>query len=68
MDERSRKVMEEAQRRAAVEDRDTAATAAFRMDDSDLHAVLGKSSNGHGADHGGFDSSSTARLAVLLSR
>jgi pilus assembly protein FimV len=68
MDDRSRKVMEEAQRRAAVEDRDTAATAAFRMDDSDLHAVLGKGSNGHSGDNGGFDSSSTARLSALSDR
>src|SRR5262249_108977 len=46
MDERSRKVIEEAQRRASREDRDPAATAAWRMDDSDLHAVLGNDANG----------------------
>jgi len=63
MDERSRKVMEEAQRRAQKEDQDPAATAAWRMDDSDLHAVLGEDGN---AEEGGeFDSSSTARLAAL---
>jgi pilus assembly protein FimV len=65
MDERSRKIMEEAQRRAATED--TAATAAWRMDDSDLHAVLGNGTNGH-AENGAFDPSSTARLAALSDR
>jgi len=68
MDERSRKIMEEAQRRAATEEHDTAATAAWRMDDSDLHAVLGNGANGHGAENGGFDPSSTARLAALSDR
>src|SRR5204862_4968699 len=63
MDERSRKVMEEAQRRAQKEDHDPAATAAWRMDDSDLHAVLGEEANGE--EGGEFDSSSTARLAAL---
>jgi pilus assembly protein FimV len=63
MDERSRKVMEEAQRRAQKEDHDPAATAAWRMDDSDLHAVLGEEANGE--EGGEFDPSSTARLATL---
>jgi len=63
MDERSRKVMEEAQRRAQKEDQDAAATAAWRMDDSDLHAVLGDDANGQ--EGGEFDPSSTARLAAL---
>jgi pilus assembly protein FimV len=67
MDERSRKVMEEAQRRAQREDRDTAATAAWRMDDSDLHAVLGNGANGND-ENGQFDPSSTARLAALSDR
>lgn len=69
MDERSRKVMEEAQRRAASEEHDTAATAAWRMDDSDLHAVLGDDSNGQ-ADEGTqtFDASATSRLAALSDR
>jgi len=62
MDERSRKVMEEAQRRAQKEDHDPAATAAWRMDDSDLHAVLG---DGAENQEGEFDPSSTARLAAL---
>jgi pilus assembly protein FimV len=62
MDERSRKVMEEAQRRAQKEDHDPAATAAWRMDDSDLHAVLGEEANEEGGE---FDPSSTARLAAL---
>jgi pilus assembly protein FimV len=66
MDERSRRIMEDAQRRAASED--AAATAAWRMDDSDLHAVLGNGANGHGAENGSFDSSSTARLAALSDR
>jgi pilus assembly protein FimV len=65
MDERSRKVMEEAQRRAQNEDHDTSATAAWRMDDSDLHAVLGNGANGQGES---FDPSSTARLAALSDR
>jgi len=65
MDDRSRKIMEEAQRRAATED--TSATAAWRMDDSDLHAVLGNGTNGH-AENGAFDPSSTARLAALSDR
>jgi pilus assembly protein FimV len=68
MDERSRKIIEEAQRRAATEEHDTAATAAWRMDDSDLVAVLGNGANGHGAENGSFDSSSTARLAALSDR
>jgi pilus assembly protein FimV len=68
MDERSRKIMEEAQRRASTEEHDTAATAAWRMDDSDLVAVLGNGANGHGAENGAFDSSSTARLAALSDR
>jgi pilus assembly protein FimV len=68
MDERSRKIMEEAQRRAATEEHDTAATAAWRMDDSDLVAVLGNGANGHGAENGSFDPSSTARLAALSDR
>jgi pilus assembly protein FimV len=68
MDERSRKIMEEAQRRAATEEQDTSATAAWRMDDSDLHAVLGNGANGHDAENGSFDSSSTARLAALSDR
>jgi pilus assembly protein FimV len=65
MDERSRKVMEEAHRRAQHEDHDTSATAAWRMDDSDLHAVLGNGANGQGEN---FDPSSTARLAALSDR
>jgi pilus assembly protein FimV len=67
MDERSRKVMEEAQKRAQKEDHDTAATAAWRMDDSDLHAVLGEGNgaNGHGES---IDPSSTARLTALSDR
>jgi pilus assembly protein FimV len=69
MDERSRKVMEEAQRRAQSEDRDPSATAAWRMDDSDLHAVLGNgAANGHAAEEAAFDPSSTARLAALSDR
>jgi len=64
MDERSRKVMEEAQRRAQKEEHDPAATAAWRMDDSDLHAVLGDEANGQ-EEGGEFDPSSTARLAAL---
>jgi pilus assembly protein FimV len=67
MDERSRRVMEEAQRRAHNEDHDTAATAAWRMDDSDLHAVLGNGAEGQ-EDNGQFDPSSTARLAALSDR
>jgi pilus assembly protein FimV len=63
MDERSRKVMEEAQRRAQKEDHDPASTAAWRMDDSDLHAVLGE--EGNTEEGGEFDPSSTARLAAL---
>ena len=62
MDERSRRVMEEAQRRAQKEDHDPAATAAWRMDDSDLHAVLGSEDEN---EPGEFDPSSTARLAAL---
>jgi len=64
MDERSRKVMEEAQRRANKEDHDPAATAAWRMDDSDLHAVLGNGADDQN-EPGEFDPSSTARLQAL---
>ena len=67
MDDRSRKVMEEAQRRAQTEEHDTSATAAWRMDDSDLHAVLGNGANGQ-AENGQFDPSSTARLQALSDR
>ncbi len=63
MDDRSRKVMEEAQLRAQNEDPDpAAATAAWRMDDSDLHAVLDEEGTAEEAE---FDPSSTARLAAL---
>jgi pilus assembly protein FimV len=70
MDERSRKIIEEAQRRASTDEQehDTAATAAWRMDDSDLHAVLGNGANEHEQESEEFDSSSTARLAALSSR
>jgi pilus assembly protein FimV len=69
MDERSRRVMEEAQRRAQSEERDPSATAAWRMDDSDLHQVLGNgAANGHADEEGAFDPSSTARLAALSDR
>ncbi|MBS0418167.1 MAG: hypothetical protein JSR66_10670 [Proteobacteria bacterium] len=65
MDERSRKVMEEAQRRAnAKEDQDPSATAAWRMDDSDLHAVLGNGEDEQN-EPAEFDPSSTARLQTL---
>lgn len=68
MDERSRKIMEEAQRRASTED--TAATAAWRMDDSDLHAVLGNGAENpaESEETTAFDPSSTARLAALTDR
>jgi pilus assembly protein FimV len=70
MDDRSRRVIEEAQRRVSVEEHDTAATAAFRLDDQDLEAAFGaRAANGH-ADHAetaAFDSSSTARLSALSS-
>jgi pilus assembly protein FimV len=65
MDERSRKIMEEAQRRASTEEHDTAATAAWRMDDSDFHAVLGDEANGHVEEESEFDSSPTAQLQSL---
>ncbi len=64
MDDRSRRVIEEAERRASVDETrlDTAATAAFRVDDSDLHAVL----NADGTtEQPEFDPSSTSRLAAL---
>jgi pilus assembly protein FimV len=73
MDERSRRVMEEAQRRAASEDQDTAATAAFRMDETELQTVFGKA-NGMGgesaqyAESAQYDVSSTARLKSLSGR
>ena len=69
MDERSRKVMEDAQRRGESSDEhDTGATAAWRMDDSDLQAVLGNGAGAHGAENGAIDPSSTARLAALSDR
>jgi len=68
MDDRSRKVIEEAQRRTSPEQHDTAATAAFRLDDQELEAAFGaRAANGHG-EAAAFDSSSTARLAALSSR
>ncbi|HET9389057.1 MAG TPA: FimV/HubP family polar landmark protein, partial [Steroidobacteraceae bacterium] len=67
MDDRSRRVIEEAQRRVTRDENDTAATAAFRLDDQDLEAAFGaRAANGHG-EAPGFDSSSTARLAALSS-
>ena len=68
MDERSRKVIEEARRRADVaEDHDPGATAAWRMEDSDLHAMLGDA-NGHEEENGQFDTSATAQLNALSDR
>src|SRR6202012_4504785 len=55
MDDRSRKVIGEAQRRAATDEHDTAATAAFRFDDDDLENALAQAANGHAES---FDSSS----------
>ena len=67
MDERSRKVIEDAQRRAGGEpQRQTSATGAWRMDENDLEAALGKD-NAKTAENPTFDSSSTARLASLSS-
>lgn len=69
LDDRSRKVMEDAQRRAGAEPHDTSATAAFRIDEDDLESALGsRNGNGHPAESAQFDVSSTARLAALTDR
>jgi pilus assembly protein FimV len=70
MDERSRKVIEEARRRTAVseeQEHDPGATAAWRMEDSDLHAMLGDG-NGHAEENSQFDTSATAQLNALSDR
>ena len=67
LDDRSRKVMEDAQRRAGDDQqRQTSATGAWRMDENDLEAALGKD-NAKTAENPTFDPSSTARLASLSS-
>jgi pilus assembly protein FimV len=67
MDERSRRVMEEAERRAAAEETETSTTASWRVDENELESALAKR-NGHTADNGGYDSSATARLTALSDR
>jgi pilus assembly protein FimV len=59
MDDRSRKIIEEAQRRASGED-SSLSTGAWQLDESELDAALG--SDGNGAEH---DGSATSRLAQL---
>jgi pilus assembly protein FimV len=70
MDDRSRKVMEEAQRRAtAAEDDSSLSTGAWQLDESELEAALGER-RGNGHDHGDQepDESVTSRLAALTGR
>jgi pilus assembly protein FimV len=63
LDERSRKVMEEAQRRAAVEEREAATGAGWQVEQDELGGARGKIS-GLSAT-GTYDVSATARLAAL---
>jgi pilus assembly protein FimV len=65
LDERSRRVMEEAQRRAAGEDKPSA-TGTWHMDENELDAALGQR-GGHG-DNGAHDNSETSRLAAIVAR
>ena len=63
MDEHSRRVMEDAQRRAGVEDKPSE-TGTWHMDESELDAALAE--RGNGIDNG-HDPSSTSRLQALSS-
>jgi pilus assembly protein FimV len=60
MDDRSRKIIEEAQRRAASEDT-SLSTGAWQLDENELDAALAADQNEHG-DH---DGSVTSRLSQL---
>ena len=67
MDDRSRKVMEEAQRRAAAEDK-SLSTGAWQIDESELDAALADR-GGNGDDpEGEHDGSVTSRLSALTGR
>jgi pilus assembly protein FimV len=60
MDDRSRKIIEEAQRRAAGED-SSQSTGAWQLDESELDAALASDSH-HNGEH---DGSATSRLSQL---
>jgi pilus assembly protein FimV len=60
MDDRSRKIIEEAQRRAAHEDT-SLSTGAWQIDESELDAALAADHN----EHGEHDGSVTSRLSQL---
>jgi len=64
LDEHSRRVMEEAQRRASVEDKTTASTAAWQIDQGELESALAERGNGHSAE-AMYDPASTAQLEAL---
>jgi pilus assembly protein FimV len=68
MDDRSRKIMEEAQRRASAEDA-SLSTGAWQIDESELDAALGdRGGNGHDPDGDEPDGSVTSRLSALTGR
>ncbi|MDB6046530.1 MAG: hypothetical protein JWM63_5081 [Gammaproteobacteria bacterium] len=68
MDDRSRKIMEEAQRRASAED-SSLSTGAWQLDESELDAALAdRGGNGHDPDGDEHDGSVTSRLSALTGR
>ncbi|HEY4213803.1 MAG TPA: FimV/HubP family polar landmark protein [Steroidobacteraceae bacterium] len=64
LDDRSRRVMEEAQRRGGGDDKQSS-TGTWHMDENELDAALAE--RGNGADNG-HDPSATSRLAALSPR
>jgi pilus assembly protein FimV len=66
LDDRSRKVMEEAERRASPDD-NALSTGAWQLDESELDAALADRGNGHEQDPD-QDGSVTSRLSALTGR
>jgi pilus assembly protein FimV len=67
MDDHSRRVMEDAQRRAHAEDDKPSETGTWHMDESELDAALSDRANGSSAQEA-HDSSATSRLQALNAR
>ena len=67
MDDHSRRVMEDAQRRASNEDKPSE-TGTWHMDETELDAALSDRSNGSGTEVMQRDPGSTSRLQALNSR
>ncbi len=65
LDDHSRRIMEDAQRRAGGTDKPSE-TGTWHMDENELDAAL--SERGNGVENGAHDSSSTSRLSALSPR